>query len=69
MGEYLARVSPSACRGSTGDGVAGEGGAFPPTVLELPARETAPSYLRPPSSGAGTFLPQAGGQLRGFCLE
>jgi hypothetical protein len=24
-----------------------------------------PSHLRPPSSGAGTFLPQAGGQLRG----
>jgi hypothetical protein len=23
---------------------------------------TSPSYLRPPSSGAGTFLPQAGGQ-------
>jgi len=23
-----------------------------------------PSYLRPPTSGAGTFLPQAGGQLK-----
>jgi hypothetical protein len=23
---------------------------------------TSPSYLRPPLSGAGTFLPQAGGQ-------
>ena len=23
---------------------------------------TSPTYLRPPSSGAGTFLPQAGGQ-------
>jgi hypothetical protein len=39
-----------------------EGGAFPPTALKLPARGISPSYLRPPSSGAGTFLPQAGGQ-------
>ena len=40
-----------------------EGGTYPPTALDLPARGISPSYLRPPSSGAGTFLPQAGGQL------
>ena len=56
------RVSPSACGGSTGDEGAGEGGACTPTALELPARGTSPSHLRPPLSGAGTFLPQAGGQ-------
>ncbi len=34
--------SPSACGGSTGDEVAGEGGPCPPTALDLSAQGTAP---------------------------
>ncbi len=36
----------------------------PTNAAWLPARGTFPSNLRPPSSGAGTFLPQAGGQQK-----
>jgi hypothetical protein len=47
--------------GSTGDGGAGEGGSYPPTVIAPRLLSTwrgfMPPYLRPPSSGAGTFPP------------